>query len=215
MLPAVYDVTGKVMFITGAGRGIGKGIAQVLAAAGADVVLGIRLHDWADPVSGWRVKPVNGMSNQPSACSKNLVLTALVADCFLPLQLLIFERHEIASGNLPCPIRLLLHGVESHDGDPIRPHKQHSLCRLACQGVEVTKHDLAWTIDRLVPGLDHSHKTCRCLELRLNLGAGQSKSADCIVLTQGFQLTLNNRADRRTVSVCQVALLGGQRQCYQ
>jgi len=39
MLPAVDDVTGKVVFITGAGRGIGKGIAQVLAAAGADVVL--------------------------------------------------------------------------------------------------------------------------------------------------------------------------------
>ena len=29
MLPAVYDVTGKVVFITGAGRGIGKGIVQV------------------------------------------------------------------------------------------------------------------------------------------------------------------------------------------
>jgi NAD(P)-dependent dehydrogenase (short-subunit alcohol dehydrogenase family) len=39
MLPAEYDVTGKVVFITGAGRGIGKGIAQVLAEAGADVAL--------------------------------------------------------------------------------------------------------------------------------------------------------------------------------
>lgn len=39
MLPAEYDVTGKVIFITGAGRGIGKGIAQVLAEAGADIAL--------------------------------------------------------------------------------------------------------------------------------------------------------------------------------
>ena len=39
MLPAEYDITGKVAFITGAGRGIGKGIAQVLAEAGADIAL--------------------------------------------------------------------------------------------------------------------------------------------------------------------------------
>src|SRR5512134_3922849 len=39
MMPAEFDITGKVVFITGAGRGIGKGIAQVLAEAGADVAL--------------------------------------------------------------------------------------------------------------------------------------------------------------------------------
>jgi NAD(P)-dependent dehydrogenase (short-subunit alcohol dehydrogenase family) len=39
MMPAEYDITGKVVFITGAGRGIGKGIAQVLAECGADIAL--------------------------------------------------------------------------------------------------------------------------------------------------------------------------------
>jgi len=34
MMPKEFDVTGKVVFITGAGRGIGKGIAQVLARRG-------------------------------------------------------------------------------------------------------------------------------------------------------------------------------------
>lgn len=39
MMPAEYDIKDKVVFITGAGRGIGKGIAQVLAEAGADIAL--------------------------------------------------------------------------------------------------------------------------------------------------------------------------------
>ncbi|HEX4112950.1 MAG TPA: SDR family oxidoreductase [Stellaceae bacterium] len=38
-MPAEFDITGKIVFITGAGRGIGKGIAQVLAEAGADIAL--------------------------------------------------------------------------------------------------------------------------------------------------------------------------------
>ena len=34
-----YDLSGRVAFVTGAARGIGKGIAQALAEAGADVVI--------------------------------------------------------------------------------------------------------------------------------------------------------------------------------
>ena len=34
-----YDLSGRVAFVTGAARGIGKGIAQALAEAGADVII--------------------------------------------------------------------------------------------------------------------------------------------------------------------------------
>lgn len=65
MLPTVYDVTDKVIFITGAGRGIGKGIAQVLAAAGADIVLNALTKRYVEETaadiaraSGRRVMPL-------------------------------------------------------------------------------------------------------------------------------------------------------------
>src|SRR3954464_6203945 len=65
MMPAEYDITGKVVFITGAGRGIGKGIAQVLAEAGADVALNALTPKYVEGVaaeiasaSGRRVVPI-------------------------------------------------------------------------------------------------------------------------------------------------------------
>lgn len=65
MMPAEYDVTGKVVFITGAGRGIGKGIAEVLAEAGADIALNALTPNYVvetarriAAASGRRVVPV-------------------------------------------------------------------------------------------------------------------------------------------------------------
>ena len=48
MLPNEFDVAGKVVLITGAGRGIGSGIAEVLAEAGATVALNALTPTFAD-----------------------------------------------------------------------------------------------------------------------------------------------------------------------
>jgi NAD(P)-dependent dehydrogenase (short-subunit alcohol dehydrogenase family) len=65
MMPVEFDITGKVIFITGAGRGIGKGIAQVLAEAGADIALNALTPRYVEGTaaeiaasSGRRVVPV-------------------------------------------------------------------------------------------------------------------------------------------------------------
>src|SRR6516165_11100436 len=64
-MPVEFDVTGKVVFITGAGRGIGKGIAQVLAESGDDIALNAVTPKYVEGTaaeiaasSGRRVVPV-------------------------------------------------------------------------------------------------------------------------------------------------------------
>src|SRR5215218_10302853 len=64
MLPAEYDITGKVVFITGAGRGIGKGIAQVLAHAGADIALNALTPKYVEPLAA-QIAEASGRCVEP------------------------------------------------------------------------------------------------------------------------------------------------------
>jgi NAD(P)-dependent dehydrogenase (short-subunit alcohol dehydrogenase family) len=50
-LPALFDLTGKVVVVTGSTKGIGRAMAHGLAAAGASVVVSSRKQDLCDDVA--------------------------------------------------------------------------------------------------------------------------------------------------------------------
>ncbi|MCH7666684.1 MAG: SDR family NAD(P)-dependent oxidoreductase [Acidobacteria bacterium] len=63
-------VEGKIVLVTGASRGMGRGIAYELGAQGATVVLTARTMS-ADqaPVQAWKREPVTRVAESARACS--------------------------------------------------------------------------------------------------------------------------------------------------
>jgi NAD(P)-dependent dehydrogenase (short-subunit alcohol dehydrogenase family) len=77
MVDTTQDLSGLVMFITGAGRGIGKGIAEVAAHAGADVAINALTNRYVDDLSsslaretGRRVVPIVGDVISPAGSAR-------------------------------------------------------------------------------------------------------------------------------------------------
>ena len=116
MLPKEYDVEGKVVFITGAGRGIGKGIRAGFGGIGADIALNAlterfvtnTARDIAD-ASGRRVVPIlanvttsEGVQQAIDADLKNFGRIDVLVNCLgdairKPLVKLPDENEETAS----------------------------------------------------------------------------------------------------------------------
>lgn len=77
MMPREFDITGRTVFVTGAGRGIGKGIARVLAEAGADVAINALtpkhvtgLAEELARSSGRKVIPIVGDVTKPEGAKR-------------------------------------------------------------------------------------------------------------------------------------------------
>jgi 2-deoxy-D-gluconate 3-dehydrogenase len=93
MLPAEFDITGKIVFITGSGRGIGKGIAQVLAEAGADIAINALTPRYVEGLaaeigaaSGRRIVPMVGDVTKPDEVRR---LVERVIDTFGRIDVLV------------------------------------------------------------------------------------------------------------------------------
>ncbi|MFT4799185.1 MAG: NAD(P)-dependent dehydrogenase (short-subunit alcohol dehydrogenase family) [Candidatus Azotimanducaceae bacterium] len=68
MLNELFGLEGETAVVTGAGRGIGEGIAKVLAAAGANVVCAARRTDEIDRVA----KEINDSGGKAIACTTDV-----------------------------------------------------------------------------------------------------------------------------------------------
>jgi hypothetical protein len=108
---------------------------------------------------------------------------------------------ERASEDFPLPIRLFLHAIERYHKLAVRADQQHRLRQLAGDHVEIGKSPHAsGAVDGLVERLHGRQEILWGVESRLNLWTGEGKGARGIIAAKGFELALDDRANRRAVS---------------
>lgn len=77
----MVDLTGKIALVTGGGRGIGRGIALVLASSGASVIIGDINGESAEAVA----QEIEGMGTTAIAITMDVTSTASVTKAMLAI----------------------------------------------------------------------------------------------------------------------------------
>jgi len=107
ILPEEYDVAGRVALITGAGRGIGRGIAEVLSQAGANVALNALTPKFAEPTA----RSISEASGHPVEVFLEDVTTSSGARSLIDRVLARFGRIDVLVNNLGDSIMKPLVGL--------------------------------------------------------------------------------------------------------
>ena len=138
----LLDLTGMVALVTGAGDGIGAGCAEILAAAGAKVVVSNRTLSKAESV----VAAIKAAGGEAVACACNVLEDAdLVA--VVDFTLKTYDKINILINNAGgggesvsyrprvcgahllhecvCPVASLSVDSSSHAGGRLRQYRQH------------------------------------------------------------------------------------------
>jgi NAD(P)-dependent dehydrogenase (short-subunit alcohol dehydrogenase family) len=87
----MFDLTGKVVVVTGGGRGIGRGIARAVARAGADVVISGRAIETLDDA----VAELRGLGVRAERCAGDITSRA-------DLEQLVAAAVDLGGGAIDC-----------------------------------------------------------------------------------------------------------------
>src|SRR3546814_12375181 len=97
------DFSGKVVIVTGGGRGVGRGIARAFAAAGAEVMLGARTISYAEDVKA-EIEKAGGIAECFAAdIARHADCSALVeaaARAFGGVDIIVHAAADIPHGGL-------------------------------------------------------------------------------------------------------------------